>query len=479
MHFKQVIMKRNNIIILLVGFSLMSLQACKKTVDLFPTDSINERSVFQTVTDLEQGLFAALGAWPGSTNMYVNAIVADEVKISNENRGQGQFEFKWQYVPAQGGSASGSWSSYYYVVGLINKQLAQFDKVVPANAAENTRKEQVRGELLALRALAHLNLLMSFSGKYNPTALGVPYTSTSDIAARPARQSQREVIEGIENDLNAAYNTPLSDAPIVTGTAGVIRISKSVVAGIRARVSLYKGEWTAAVTHATDCITKSGRSLGTGTAFTSIWTDADVATSSEVLWKTRFNGTGVGTLWQDNNGDVFFEPSDKLKGLFNRTSDIRFNAYFLINPSAGDTCLVNKFFSSARGPKIVDVKLMRIAEMYLIRAEARAENNDLTGAAADYNLLRSSRISSYVNETFADKNDAISKIMDERARELCFEGFRFFDHIRRGLPIARPSSDVQSSAWQNLPATDYRMLFPIPQSSMLANPNMVQNPGYN
>lgn len=461
--------------ILLVALLSLGMQACKKTVDKLPTDFINEQNVFQTVTDLEQGLLAAYGTISGENNMYVNAIVADETKISNENRGQGQFEFKWQYVPAQGGSASGSWTNLYQVIGRINKQLSVFDNVTPADAAETTKKEQIRGELLAIRALCHFYLVQGFGGRYVASALGVPYTTTSDIAARPARQTIGEVVTGIEADLLAASNSPLPNAPTVSGTAGVIRISKSVVAGIRARVALYKGDWANAITFANDCITLSGKTLATGTAYAGIWTDAN---ESELLFKLRRTGTGVGTLWQDNNGDVFFEPSDKLKSLFDRTNDIRFNSFFLIDPNAQDTCLVNKFFASSRGPKIVDVKMMRISEMYLIRAEAKAENNDLVGAASDYNAVRTARITGYVNETFADKNVAITKVLEERQRELCFEGFRYFDLLRRGLEVTRPASDVQSLSWQTLPATDSRRLFPIPQASILANPNMVQNPGY-
>jgi hypothetical protein len=480
------IMKRININILLAATLLFGMQACKKSVDLFPTDFINEANVFQTVADLEQGLYAAYGSLPGETNMYVNAIIADETKISNENRGQGQFEFKWQYVPAQGGSASGSWTSYYYVIGLINKELAAFDKVVPKNATETTLKDRIRGELLALRGYSHFQILQSFCGRYSPTALGIPYTVTSDIGARPARIQVKDVIAGIESDMDAAYNiAAVPDAPTVIGTAGVIRLSKSVIAGMRARVAVYKAsgltgtdattEWNKALTNANDCITKSGKTLATGANYTNIWTDDS---ESELLFKLRRAGTSVGTLWQDNNGDVFFEPSEKLKALFNRSTDARFAAFFDVNPAAADTCLVKKFSTSARGPKIVDVKVMRLSEMYLIRAEAKAEINDLTGAAADYNLLRQNRITGYAAETFNDKPDAIAKIYNERARELCFEGFRFFDHVRRGLAISRPAADVQSAAWQNLAAGDYRMLFPIPQASILANPNMVQNTGY-
>ena len=121
---------------------------------------------------------------------------------------------------------------------------------------------------------------------------------------------------------------------------------------------------------------------------------------------------------------------------------------------------------------------MRVSELYLIRAEARAEQDNLTGAAADYNTIRRQRITGYTDESFGSKAEAIMAILNERARELAFEGFRFFDLKRRGLSINRLASDVQSNEWLNLPADNFRFLFPIPQRSILANPNMVQNPGY-
>ena len=469
-------MSIKKIAIIMAGAAVITLQSCEKRIDLLPSDSINEISAFQTVTDLEQGLLAAYGSWSGENTMYVNAIVTDETKISNENRGQGQFEFKWQYVPSQGGSASSGWSNFYYTVGLVNKVLEALGKVTTTTTADNDIKERIRGELLALRGIAHFEILYRFSGKYNAGGSGIPYTVTSDIANRPARAIQSDVIKGIETDLSAAKAiASIPTAPPVVGSAGTIRLSKAAIAGFQARVALFKGDWAAASALAGEAITASGKPLASGANFASLWTDDSEA---EVMMKLRRTGVGVGTLWQDTNGDVFFEPSDKLKSMFNRATDSRFNAYFLIQPTAQDTCLVKKFFSSARGPKIVDVKVMRVSEMYLIRAEAKAELNDLAGAAADYNALRAARISPYNNSTFPTKTDAINEIYNERFRELCFEGFRFFDHVRRGIAISRPASDVQSSAWQNLPATDFRMMFPIPQSSILSNPNMVQNTGY-
>ena len=116
--------------------------------------------------------------------------------------------------------------------------------------------------------------------------------------------------------------------------------------------------------------------------------------------------------------------------------------------------------------------------MYLIRAEAKAELNDLAGAAADINSLRMQRITGYTPVTYADKAAAITDIILERYRELAFEGFRFYDLKRRGLPLQRQASDVDSPLWQTLAVGDYRFVYPIPGNELLANRQMVQNSGY-
>jgi starch-binding outer membrane protein, SusD/RagB family len=133
---------------------------------------------------------------------------------------------------------------------------------------------------------------------------------------------------------------------------------------------------------------------------------------------------------------------------------------------------------SSRGGSIVDLKAIRTAEMYLIRAEARAELNDLAGAAADINALRTQRIVPYSPISYADKATAIADIILERYKELAFEGFRFWDLKRRGLDVQRNASDVDSPLWQTLPAGNFRFTFPIPNDEMLANESMIQNPGY-
>ena len=127
----------------------------------------------------------------------------------------------------------------------------------------------------------------------------------------------------------------------------------------------------------------------------------------------------------------------------------------------------------------MDMKVCRMAEMFLIRAEANARkaSPDITAATADLNTLRSNRIPGYTNATFPSATSLIDAIMTERFKELAFEGFRFWDLKRNNLSVDRLSSDA-SAAWQNLPSGNYRFVLPIPNGELLANSNMVQNDNY-
>jgi hypothetical protein len=125
------------------------------------------------------------------------------------------------------------------------------------------------------------------------------------------------------------------------------------------------------------------------------------------------------------------------------------------------------------------MKACRISEMYLIRAEAYAKRTapDLAAGAADLNTLRASRITGYVDENFVTATSLVDAVLQERFKELAFEGFRLFDLKRNNLPVERLASDA-SPAWQTLPASSNLFVLPIPRTEINANPNMVQNPGY-
>jgi hypothetical protein len=411
--------------------------------------------------------------------MFLGAVISDEIFIGTGNGGQGQFENRFQYGqdPTTGGGVTAGWSSYYSMLAQTNNFLVVADTITKRTATDSANARRIKGQLLTLRAMAHFELLERYGenvGAYNPNGMGVPIvTAPQDQNATPARATVGQVMAQIEKDLREASSL----VPLNTSGAAFSDtvISRMTVAGFHARVALHKQAWQQAADSASVVINSNVRPLTADSAtFANIWTDANLNT--EVLYRIKRSGSSVGDIWTTTGNLAFYSPSNKLRASFT-TSDNRVGPYFLT--TAGT--LVRKFFSSSLGGRIVDIKYMRTAEMHLIRAEAYAELGgaaNIALGAADLNLLRTRRIKGYTNQTFTTAASLIDAVMLERFKELCFEGFRFFDLKRRGLPVERLASDVTSTNWLTLPGGNFRFVLPIPVGEIQANPNIKQNLGY-
>jgi hypothetical protein len=270
------------------------------------------------------------------------------------------------------------------------------------------------------------------------------------------------------------------------------RVSFAAVAGLQARVALYMRDWPAAETFASEYI--AAVPLATIAQFPSIWTDVNSAEQAYRVVRTNTLGSRIGSLFRGTSANasnivnITWIPSQKIYTAYNVLTDVRFPAYFRKEPILAavgrDSILVNKYAGGPYGTPTENVangKMMRTAEMVLIRAEARAELNRFTGAnsaESDLNLLRSNRINGYTNVTLASKQQAIDEVMQERFKELVYEGHRFFDLKRRSLPVTRLAIDAPSAAATVLPANNFRFVLPIPLPQVTANPIVTQNEGY-
>jgi len=450
-------------------FSLLILTASCTKLDLVPTDSISPDKAFRNISDINLGLLGGYALVDGST-MNVVASVSDEATYPTENTVGNNDAFRWIYTAANG-SVTSNYVSYYMAIDRINRTLAGLDALTltGADAATGAR---YRGELLALRAYFHFELLRNYASAYQTGALGVPYMKVS-IISYPARDNFETVVANAKADLVAAK------ALIPTTFTDKTRITKTAVSAIQARLALYEKNWGEAITYANEVI--AAYPLATKAQFPGIWTDAN---DSEVIWKAKRVGTNDSRLgefyFRQTGGIVLYAPAFKLINTFDKVNDLRYPAYIKFDATRTGTksqYLVNKYAGSVAVPGLVDIKLFRTGEMYLIKAEAEAES---TGdAAGDLNALRAARINGYTNATFADKATLITAILDERYKELAFEGHRFFDLKRRNLPVQRLAADaVNASGAVTLPVTQAQYAFPIPAGEIAVNKQTVQNPGY-
>jgi len=460
--------------LLLLPFALITA-SCNK-LDLKPTDSIDPEKAFRTVSDLNQGLIGAYAVLD-YTLMTSSAITSDEVNLPTENTVSNSDAHRWLYNSTSG-SVTGAYIEYYRAIDRANRVLAKVDEVT-ATAADASLKERYRGEALAIRAYSHFELLRGYASAYQNGGLGVAYMKTAEVSY-PARDPFESVVANIKADLAAAK--PLIAANFIDKS----RITKTAIAAIQARLALYEKNWADAITYSTEVI--SAIPLATRVQFPGIWTDAN---ESEVIWKLKRNVSGVadgsligGFFFRQTGGIVLYAPAFKLINTFDATNDVRFTSYIKFDATRGtgkSQYLINKYIGgTAAQPGLADIKLFRTGEMYLIRAEAKAESSAaLADGTTDLNALRAIRINGYTNQVFTTKADLISAIYTERFKELAFEGHRFFDLKRRSLPVDRlPADAVNTSGAVTLATTKAQYNYPLPAVEITVNKNAVQNPNY-
>ena len=444
-----------------------------------PTDSIDPTKAFRNLEDVNLGV---LGAYAPLDYTLISAsvIVSDEVMLPTENTVSNTDSYRWLYNSSYG-SVTSAWNEYYVIIDRLNRVLEAIPNIA-VNPGSQSRLDQYHGEMLALRAYAHFELLRAYASSYNPEGLGVPYMKKHELVY-PARPTVKSNFEEINADLMAAKSL------IPEGFNDKTRLTRMAVSAIQARVALYAKDWANAITYASEVIGKEP--LAPKNDFAKIWLDQSDA---EVVWQlARVAGdTQIGSAFFRQTGEiVLYAPAFKLINLFNKSDDIRFQNYITFDQARKDNSagkksayLVKKYNGNdTRYPGLTAIKLFRTGEMYLIRAEAQLEkDNGATGisnAAKDLNDLRRARIFNYTDQTFSDKQTLVNAIYNERFKELAFEGHRFFDLKRRNLPIERiPEDAINASGAVKLDPAKAQYNFPIPAEEMSVNKSMIQNPNY-
>jgi hypothetical protein len=411
--------------------------------------------------------------------------LSDEVKKSEfYNAGT---THEWQYGSADVGIRDNftAIDPNYQIIDRANRVIRALPDADSLKAGDNSLRIRLQGEALFLRAYGHFELVRYYGGAYNPTALAMPYLE--EPSPTPTTPYERITMAPYYEKLMADITAAKSLLP--NNLTDINRATRLAATALQARISLYSENWAAAETYATEFI--NGLPLATRADFPGIWTDANVAEVAFRIIRTATIGTRLGSLWRgtsanaNNIGTVTWQPSDKLYNSYDQANDIRFTSYFkdepLLTAANRPSKLINKYAGTAYGTaneNVANAKIYRTGEMYLIRAEARAEQDNVSGASSDINMLRAARITGYTDVTFASKADAITAIMQERFKELPFEGHRFWDLKRRRLPVERLASDAPTSTGTTLPANDYRFLLPIPLPEIQSNAAIQQNPGY-
>ncbi len=407
-------------------------------------------------------------------------ILADNLIINSQGRKSQQTYFNYNYTP--NGTWGGLWNDAYTTINRANFILENID-----NLSDGDFKNNVKAEALALRGLAHFDLLRVFAARYEGATdsnLGVPYVTSTDPNQLPSRTSLKESYNNVVSDLTTA-------APMIGASNGLGRLNTAAVNALLGRVYLYMGQWQNAADASTAALqaVPAANGLASIAEFPAVWMDAS---EKGVLFKVKIvdaDATPVGVGYgQASPAGVRpeYTPTFELVNEYT-SSDVRKNVYIGQTKFNGfDFNYVKKYAGRASGnANVVDVKVIRTAEVYLNRAEAYYNLGMYDKALNDLNMIRSNRYADFnaatATETGQNLYDAILK---QRRLELAFEGHRFFDLKRLGLPVERSTSGDRidgtgaAPAVAGIPAGSSLFQLPIPQYEIDVNDNITQNDGY-
>jgi hypothetical protein len=480
-------MKIKNIFLILLSVTFFI--SCDDAINIDPKDEITDSNAITTMEQLRLATTGVYGSIGGQSYIEWSAYFTDECRKAPSNRGSGVQVHTWSVNTATD-EPEAYYAGLYGTINSVNTVLSKMDNVSAISEQEKKEKEKIYAELIAIRAIAHFDLLRFFATSYtDPNALAVPIVDKVVVFEKLSRNTVGQVMAFVKRDMEIAYNT-LTE---VSNNDDITRITPLAIQALRARIALYSKEYEDAIAFSTEVINavplvntrleNNVPIIDKAQDYIDIWADINDA---ELVYKLkRVSGDGsVGQVFQGENRDVFYNVSYDLFSKF-QSNDVRRRPGALIEAgSTQSNWKVGKYSGPDTNYGLVDIKVVRVAEMYLILSEAQAlkTSPDFVAAANAINTLRASRrltTAALPDLTFADQADAIDKILLERRKELAFEGHRFFDLKRFNLGVNRIKEDVVLNPFaEDLPAGDYRFTLPIPQNAIFANDRLSQNPTY-
>jgi starch-binding outer membrane protein, SusD/RagB family len=427
-----------------------ALAACDSPLDTDPTARIDEGSALSTPRGIELGLTGAYNSLSGGSLYGVNEMVYPDLYADNldfTGTFQTDREVALRNISATNGSVLGTWGTAYDGINRANNLL---DAIPNVSGLSATDAAVARGEALFIRAL-HYSILNRYFGGV-PLVLE-PTRGVTD-ASLVARATTAEVWTQVEQDLEEARG--LLPTGKVPG-----RATQAAADALLARVYLESGKYTQARDKAASVIANTAYRLNTN--FRDNYT---VKNSPESIFELQYTAQDANSqaFWyfpQALGGRLGYAPSANLYNAF-PAGDTRRDASISLQ---GTQRYANKYFRIANGDD--NVIVLRLAEMYLIRAEANARlNAPAATVRADLNVLRARAGLAPLGTDIDTQSELFDAILLERRLEMAFEGQRFFDLRRLGRAEA---------VLQLAPA---KLLWPIPQAERDVNANLVQNPGY-
>ncbi len=470
------IISSNAVRLLVILFIVGCSSSCKKLIEIpaNPSNEIPSSLVFAdsaTVMTAIAGVYNNFGAASGSKN-FLSGTVTLFAGLSSDEIAVGQaddlslLQFSNNALQSNNSELSDLWDKPYAGLYQVN---ACLEGVNLSTGLSATLKKQLTAELKVVRALYYFNMVNLFGPV--PLITSTDYNSTSKQPRTAVDEVYKLIIADLteaHNDLGTSYPSALRARPNVYTAAALL-----------AKVYLYRGDWQKAEDMTTEVI--SSGAFGLEEDLNNVF----LSGSNEAIWQIPANGQysqtpEAGEFIPYYPGMVPIYPLTTFLQQSFETGDQRFQNWIGLSEvdENSDGSVITPYYYPAKyknrdaaSATTESYMILRFAEQYLIRAEARARLGSARDAIADVDMIRLR--AGLKRSTAVSQTDVIAAVMHERQTELfCEWGNRWFDLKRTGTADA--VLGAEKTGWQ---ATD--ALYPIPFQQRQSNPALTQNPGYN
>ena len=451
-------------------FALAALSACQ-TLDQEPSTAISAETAIESVTDLSYAVngayFQATGR--GQLNLVSElAIYADELgPDSDVQNGSGQYA---QKIHERSITALDSWGAYaplYRAIASINKAIQKAEALEDQDGAA-----PYIAEMIGMRGLFHFHLATFFapiptSGSANKLGV-VLSTEVYPLDYKGSRASLDETYTQIIKDLttyiNSGYNKEKMDG----------HLNYWAALAIRARAYLYWGKYAEALADAQKVINESPYKLYTRENYVSVWSgDAGDEIILQYAQDDNYNAQRYAPGYYTHpDGYTEYLVTKEFYDLMKSNPDDIRSELVGYRQGKGPEGPYPLKYPGKTGSSVPlyshSVKVVRLAEMYLIAAEAALKTSGASAAVPYLNALRQTRIANYQDATTTDIDD----ILLERRKELFSEGQIAFDFWRNGKSVKSGIATYGPDHYQNV--------LPIPKDEIdiCGEDVLQQNPGY-
>ncbi len=436
---------------------LFILTSCSKMLDIEPTDAISSSEAIKDKAGLEKATTGAYDALQqvglyGRNRVILGDLAADNLKWTGTTLDYGQVD--QNQVPIDNSFVEGMWAGAYDGINRVNNILVALPGIGDLTDSERAAFE---GDALFLRALFHFELLTYFGG------VPVKTTPTLDVEqVEQARNTLEEVYERVIADLTEAEGKLPAPAAAADG-----RASSFAATALLARVYLTRFHALDNPQDAAMAISKADEVINSGEfSLAPEFGLLFAGPSDEIIFKVVFSVQDRNRLAEYNfprslAGRYEVGPEDDIIQDWDPADSLRLSESIAVDSTGVYYAFKYRDLSGGSDPVFV----VRLAEMYLIKAEGLAYTNGEEGAIRqNIDIIRSR---AGLSPTPASNyNEYKLAIENERRFEFAFEGHRWFDLVRTGRAVIVLGIDPNF------------VLYPIPLSEMTTNGAMEQNPGY-